>query len=42
MNKNIKSQPIYNNKGHVVGGSIKLQDKCLEPGCVYQITIVKA
>lgn len=42
MNKQIKSQPIYNKKGYIIGGSIKLQDKCLEPGCVYNITIQKA
>ena len=39
ISKKIKSQPVYNKKGNVIGGSIKLQDCCLEPGVTYHITI---
>jgi hypothetical protein len=40
MTATIKAQPVYlaNRK---IGGSIKVQNVCLEPGVVYEITIKK-
>ena len=37
--KEIKAQKVVNKKGYVCGGTIKVQDICLEPGVIYQITI---
>ena len=41
IEKIIKAQPVYL-ANHKKGGSIKLQDVCLEPGQRYCITIKKA
>jgi len=39
--KEIKAQKVVNKKGYVCGGTIKVQDICLEPGVKYKITINK-
>ena len=37
--KEIKAQKVVNKKGYVSGGTIKVQDICLEPGVKYKVTI---
>lgn len=41
ITKEIKAQKVVNKKGYICGGTIKVQDICLEPGVKYKITINK-
>lgn len=40
MTAQIKAQKVYL-KNKKIGGSIKIQNVCIEPGAIYEITINK-
>ena len=37
----VKAQPVYNSKGYVVSGQIKVQSQALEPGVHYEVVFIK-